>query len=111
MREKLRDMDRVQHIADAVDDILEFTFGKSFEEFRTDKILKHAVFRNFTIIGEAANLLTDEYKNTHREVEWFKMIGMRHVLVHGYYQADDQIVWQAIVEDLPVLRDAIKKEC
>jgi uncharacterized protein with HEPN domain len=107
MREKPRDIDRLQHILVAIDDILEFTKGKSFEEFKANKMMKHAVYRNFTVVGEAANLLTKEYRETNAIIEWTKIVSMRHVLVHGYYEADDSIVWQTIVYDLPVLRENI----
>lgn len=107
MREIPRDIERLQHIADAVDDILEFTEGKTFEEFLQNKMLKHAVYRNFTVIGEAANLLTGEYRETHPLVEWHRIIGMRHLLVHGYYKADDAVVWQTITKDLPKLHEII----
>jgi len=107
MREDLRDIERLQHIAEAVNDILEFTEGKTFEEFIQNKMLKHAVYRNFAVIGEAANLLTKEYKEAHPIVEWHRIIGMRHVIVHGYYKADDIVVWQTISEDLPKLHEII----
>ncbi|GHU93904.1 DUF86 domain-containing protein [Bacteroidia bacterium] len=107
MRESLRDEERLQHIVEAIDDILEFTQEQSFEGFCNNKMMKHAVYRNLTIIGEAANLLTQAYRATHTEVEWSKIIGMRHVLVHDYYEADDSIVWQTIVESLPQLRKNI----
>jgi uncharacterized protein with HEPN domain len=107
MREKPRDIERLQHISVAIDDILEFTDGTSFEAFRNNKMMKHAVYRNFTIIGEAANLLTKEYRDANATIEWSKIISMRHVLVHGYYEADDSIVWQTIIHDLPILRKNI----
>jgi len=109
MKEKPRDLERVQHMATAIDDILEFSENKTFDDFKSEKILKHAIFRNLTIIGEAANLLTKDFRDTHNIVEWHKIIGMRHVLVHGYYEADDQIVWQTVTEDLPKLREMLKQ--
>jgi uncharacterized protein with HEPN domain len=108
MREKPRDTERLQHILTAIDDILEFVKNKTFDDFQMNKMLKHAVYRNLTIIGEAANLLTTEYKDTHPCIEWGKIIGMRHVLVHGYYEADDSIVWCTITADLPLLRESIE---
>jgi uncharacterized protein with HEPN domain len=108
MREQPRDTERLQHILTAANDIAEFTDGVSFNDFANNKMMKHAVYRNFTIIGEAANLLTKEYKAANSAVEWTKIIGMRHVLVHGYYEADDHVVWQAIIADLPVLRRQIE---
>jgi len=108
MREKPRDLERIRHMAEAINDILEFAENKTFEDFISTKILKHAVYRNFTILGEAANLLTKEFKEENDMIEWHKIIGMRHVLVHGYYEADDTIVWQTVMEDLPKLREMLK---
>ena len=108
MREKPRDIERLQHILTAINDILEFVDNNTFEDFQKNKMLKHAIYRNFTIIGEAANLLTKEYRVAHPAIEWVKIINMRHVLVHGYYEADDRIVWQTIIADLPLLHKSIE---
>ena len=109
MKEKSRDLERVQHMVEAIVDILEFAENKTFDDFKSTKMLKHAIFRNLTIIGEAANLLTKEYKDAHSIIEWHKIIGMRHILVHGYYEADDKIVWQTVEEDLPKLHEMLRK--
>jgi uncharacterized protein with HEPN domain len=37
------------------------------------------------------------------------MIGMRHVLVHGYFNIDLDIVWSVIENDLPLLKAQIIK--
>jgi uncharacterized protein with HEPN domain len=108
MRERPRDIERLQHILTAIGDILEFVGNSTFEEFQKNKMLKHAVYRNLTIIGEAANLLTKEYRAAHPAIAWVKIIGMRHVLVHGYYEADDSIVWRTITTDLPLLWKSIE---
>ena len=34
------------------------------------------------IIGEAANLLTKEFREEHAEVPWRDIVNMRNVLVH-----------------------------
>lgn len=108
MREKIKDKDRLYHIVTAIDDIFEFTKDTSIEDFKQNKMLKHAVYRNFTIIGEAANLLTKDFIEIHSEIQWRNIIGMRHVLVHGYYEADSDTVWQTVIEDLPLLKQKIE---
>jgi uncharacterized protein with HEPN domain len=107
MKEKPRDVERLQHMLEAVNDILEFTANRSFEDFSTDKMLKHAVYRNLVIIGEAANLLTKEFREAHNAISWSQIIGMRHVLVHGYYEVENSVVWQTIENDLPKLQKDI----
>lgn len=52
-------------------------------------------------------MLTHEFRENHPETSWKDIINMRHILVHGYYQVDSRIVWQTIVNDLPLLKKQI----
>jgi len=64
--------------------------------------------RNFQIMGEAARALPQDVRALAPEVPWPKVIGMRNVLVHGYFEIDTDIVWEAATRDLPALRPAIE---
>ena len=108
MREKPKDINRLSHIIEAIDNLFEFTKGISFDEYKGNKILRFAVIKNLEIIGEAAYLLTNEFKEKHPEVEWKVIIGMRHVLVHGYYQISDEMVWATIQTELLPLREKVE---
>ena len=46
------------HILEAIDNLFEFTQETTFEEYKSNKILRFAVIKNLEIIGEAAYLLT-----------------------------------------------------
>ncbi len=94
---------------EAIDNIFEFVNGKSFEVYTNDKILRFAIIKNLEIIGEAAYLLTKDFKNNHNSIEWSDIIGMRHILVHGYYQIKDEIIWATIETELKPLKDNIQK--
>ena len=107
MREKIKDTQRLNHIIEAIDNIFEFVENKSFETYRKDKILRFAVIKNLEIIGEAAYLLTKDFKSEHSHIEWNEMIGMRHILVHGYYQIKDEIIWATIEDELLPLKEKI----
>lgn len=109
MREKPKDNERLLHMLEAIDNIFEFVNGKSFEVYKSDKILRFAVIKNLEIIGEAAYLLTKDFKNSHDSIEWRDIIGMRHILVHGYYQIKDEIIWATIETELKPLKDNIQK--
>ena len=108
MREKVKDEVRLRHILEAIDNLFEFTDGISFEEYQNNKVLRFAVIKNLEIIGEAAYLLTKKFTTEHPEVEWETIVCMRHVLVHGYYQIKDEIVWSTIQIDLQPLKDKVK---
>ena len=101
MREPLRDSERLKHIITAIDNVFEFVNGITFDEYSCNKMMRFAVVKNLEIIGEAAYMLSKEIKAKHTEIEWGKMIAMRHLLVHGYYQIRDEEVWTTIMEDIP----------
>ncbi|GHV35144.1 hypothetical protein FACS1894180_0540 [Bacteroidia bacterium] len=84
MREANRDIERIEHILEEIDNIFEFVENSTFGVFQQNKMMKYAVYRSFTIIGEAANLLTKEYKGEHKDVEWGKIIGMRQLILKSY---------------------------
>ena len=107
MSGKPRNKERLDHIIEAIDNIFEFTEGKSFEAYKNDKIPRFAVIKNLEIVGEAAYLLTQDFRAKHDSIEWNEMIGMRHILVHGYYQIKDEIIWATIETELKPLREKI----
>jgi uncharacterized protein with HEPN domain len=94
---------------EAISNIFEFTQGLSFDDFCDNKMLRFAVVKNLEIVGEAAYLLTKDFKNQHAEVEWDDIIAMRHVLVHGYYQIKNKRIWATILNELPLLQPQIKE--
>ena len=107
MREKAGDKERLNHIIEAIDNIFEFTGDKDFIQYRQDKILRFAVIKNLEIVGEACYLLTAELREKNKQIEWDEIIRMRHILVHGYYQIKDEIVWQTILTELRPLKEKI----
>lgn len=109
MREIQRDKERLNHILEAIENIFEFTIGLDLNDFAKNKMLRFAVIKNFEIIGEAANSLTTEFRSTHKKIDWRIIIGLRNVLVHGYYQINEEIIWKTIINDLPTLKDNISK--
>ena len=109
MRERIKDNERLNHIIESIDYIFEFTQGYSYEDFVSNKMLKFAVIKNLEIIGEASNLITNDLKDKNPEIEWDLIIGLRHILVHDYYQISDSIIWNTITEDLQDFKCKIQK--
>lgn len=68
-----------------------------------------AVVRNFTIIGEASNSVSDKFKKDNSELPWLEMSGMRNRLIHEYFGIKWTILWQTIENDLPQLKVQIEK--
>ena len=96
-------------ILQSIDRIMEYTSGMSLEDFSKDQKSIDAVARNLEIMGEAANRLPDEFKEIHSEIEWFKIIGLRHRIVHEYFGVDLEIIWQILQKDLTELRQSLSR--
>ena len=109
MREPIRDRDRLEHIVEAIDCILEFSNYETKEELEADKLKYFGIVKNIEIIGEAAYKLTRAFCNQHSETPWEFIAKMRHVLVHDYYQIDVNEVWNVICDDLPPLREQVAR--
>ena len=104
MRETIRDKGRLEHILAAINDATVFASQVSFEELQHDKLHCFALVHSIQIIGEAAYKLTHEFRDSHQDVDWSAIIGMRHVLVHDYYNVDFSLLWNVVHEELPELR-------
>ena len=109
MREPSKDPKRLTDILEAIDTIFQYVGGDDMEAFVTDLMRYHAVVYNIMIIGEAANMLTFEFRDSHSETPWRQITGMRNFLIHGYHQVEKDIVWKVIEEDLHILRPQIVK--
>jgi uncharacterized protein with HEPN domain len=87
----------------AARDAQSFVSGLSWEEFEQSRLHQNAVLKAIEIIGEAAGRISNEVKATHTEIPWPEIIGMRHRLVHGYFEVDVRKVWDTAQNDLPSL--------
>lgn len=71
-------------------------------------MMYYAVVKNIEIIGEAANMLTEEFRKSHSATPWRLIIGMRHYMVHEYFQVDCNVVWEVVTHDLLSLAEQVK---
>jgi uncharacterized protein with HEPN domain len=109
MRGKLGDRVRLQHIFDAILEIESYLLDKDFSHFMENSMMRFACIKQMEIIGEASNNISNEAKSEFTTIEWAQIIGMRNVFVHEYFGVDSTLVWEIIKNDLPVLKEKIKK--
>ncbi len=83
--------------------IKQFSEGMTREGFESDEIRQFAIMHAIQIIGEAARNISDDFKRKHSMIPWRRMIGMRHHLVHEYFDIDTDQVWQVVEVDIPAL--------
>ena len=90
--------------------IFAFIDGKSFSDYERDMLVRSAVERQFTIIGEALTRLRSADPGVLNEItEHQKIIGFRHRLAHGYDEdIDNAEVWRIIQSSLPKLHSEVR---
>ena len=112
MRDKKNDNARLELMKEAIANIEEFlakTETSSVEEFISNKILCHAVAYNLQCVGENVYKLSKDYINSHPEMDWESMEGLRHLLVHDYYNASMPMIWEITQTDIPLLKEYLNK--
>src|SRR4051812_49007860 len=80
-----------------------FVAGRSFEQYKSDLMLRSAVERQVEIVGEAVRGLTEAFKAAHPEIPWPQIMATRHRLAHEYGEIDDAIIWRVATVHLPAL--------
>jgi uncharacterized protein with HEPN domain len=107
MRRKRVYADYLRDIAHYAAKAQEFVGELDYAQFADDEEKGLAVLHALQIIGEAAAHLPNSIKQRYPDVPWADIIGMRNLIVHGYYVVDPEIVWKTVDQDLPPLRRAI----
>lgn len=83
--------------------IVRFLQGLTERDFQTNELVQSAVIRELQVIGEAARLISPETQARHSDIDWHAIIGMRHRLVHEYFDIRLDVVWETAAEHIPPL--------
>jgi uncharacterized protein with HEPN domain len=100
---------RLRHILDAAREAVSFIEGHQRRDLDTDRKLNLSLVRLLEIIGEAARSVTLKFRREHPELAWKSMVGMRDRLIHGYFDVNQDILWETVANDLPLLISKLKE--
>ena len=78
------------------------------ERFAADRTLQLATMHLIQTIGEAARLVSPDFKAAHPEIPWAEINGMRNKLVHEYFRILPEKVWEVVERDLPSIIDRLE---
>ncbi len=99
----------VEDMCKATSRVLKYTAGFDERLFLDEEQTIDSVVRNIQIIGEAASRISKEFKEAHPEIEWPGIIGMRHRLVHDYFEVEERLIWRVVETKLPDLWEQLKR--
>lgn len=97
------DMVRPRHMLDAASEAMAFAKGRSRPDLDTGRQLVLALVKAIEVVGEGAYQVSREARERFPEMPWEDIVGMRHRLVHAYFDVNLDILWRTVQEDLSTL--------
>ena len=90
----------------ALRNILEYASGKTLGDYRSSRMIRGAVEREFQIVGEGlARLHRADAQLASRIPHYRQIVEFRNVIVHEYDQISDEEVWSIVEDDVePLLK-------
>ena len=92
--------------------VVVYTDGMDQEKFVTSGLNYDATEHNLILLGEAATHVPEQVQIFASEINWRQIVGTRNRLVHGYLGIKNEVVWDIIQNEIPVLIEqlyALKK--
>ncbi|MEW5946404.1 MAG: DUF86 domain-containing protein [bacterium] len=102
-----RDELYLSHVTEAVEKIIQFTTGRTWDDFRKDEMMQGAVIHQLMILGEAANKVSEDTQERMSELPWRDMVAMRNKLIHDYFHVRLEEIWRTVQEDIPNLKNIL----
>jgi uncharacterized protein with HEPN domain len=81
----------------------------SIDAFTEDTLYRKAIMMSIINIGELANHLPADFTRENKEIPWRDIIGIRNVVVHGYYKIDAKRAWDTVLNSIPKLLAFLEK--
>ena len=99
-----------------VEDMLQFclkvqayTEGKDQAGFIRDGLTYDATLRNLELIGEAARHVPPHIQQSAPSIPWRTLIAIRNRIIHGYLGLDNDILWDIITAEIPLLTEQLER--
>lgn len=101
------DANRLQDILETLEQIEKYA-QRGRDAFEADELIQNWMIRHLQILGEAAYKVSPQFQAEHPTIPWRQMIGMRHILVHDYFDINLDIVWRVVAEECPRIKADIQ---
>jgi uncharacterized protein with HEPN domain len=84
--------------------------GHTFQDYLNDQTFRFAVERQFIVLGEVLSQFARANPGSAESItEVRQVIAFRNVLVHGYSEVDDRLVWTIATSELDSLIESLDK--
>ena len=87
--------------------IVDIVGASDLQEPERERDRVDALLWNYTVLGEAAASLSQEFREQYAGIVWRRPIGLRNRIVHGYWSIDTEILIVTAKNDLPGLLEQL----
>ncbi len=97
----------IQRIKKDLEFIVVHMQNVDIEELNKNEVLLDSMLFRMIQVSENAKKLSDEIKETNRDVPWRALAGFRNRIVHDYGNVDLNIVYETLKNDIPSIVNKI----
>jgi len=102
------DLARLEDMLAAIERIERYAV-EGRERFERDELVQVFFLHQLMILGEAASRVSSAFRDATPDLPWRQMMGLRNVLVHGYFTIELDAVWGVVERDLPPLKEQLQR--
>ena len=95
------------HMVAAARRVVELAERTKPEAFASDWVIQDAMMRELEILGEAAGRVSRGFASSHPDIPWREITGVRHKLIHDYFEVDLEVVWRTATLNVPAVLPAL----
>jgi uncharacterized protein with HEPN domain len=103
-----RDKICLQKIIKEIDIGKELIGETSQNEFLENEMMKRAASMTVINVGELIKTVTDDLRQSHKEVPWKAAAGMRDITAHRYQTLRMEDVYMTIMQDFPDIKTKLE---
>ena len=93
----------LSHMLDHAREILEMTRDRTAVDLETDRKRELSVLHLLALTGETSRRVSRALRDSHPEIPWRDVAGMRNFLIHAYDEVHLPLVWETVTTRLPPL--------
>jgi len=100
---------RLRDIQDAIARLMKYT-QEGRDRYDHEELIQTWIIHNLYIIGEALRAMASDFptfKDQHPEIQWSKIIGIRTVIAHIYFNINLDTLWSVATKSIPELKQCI----
>ena len=99
----------LRHIIAAIEQLERYTRGMSESEFASRSMVQDAAAHQVRIVSEAAKNVSVEFQDLHPKIPWEKLCTVNSTIITKDYKLNITTAWDIIQDDLPILKQTIRK--